>query len=194
MLDLSKASLVGKGSSRLCYVHPEDDRKCVKVIYTQKLEVNQVEMKHYQRFKRRRVSWELMARPYGFVETSEGEGAVFSLARDYDGEISKPLEHYLLSANSRDCLKQLRVALKEFKSFLFRDGIVVRELKLDNVVFQRLSEDRCRLVLIDGVGNNQFLPLANYSRTFARRMLKRKWRQFEEDLLEQGFDDLPDLS
>ncbi|AOS82848.1 hypothetical protein BIU88_00985 [Chlorobaculum limnaeum] len=192
MLDLSKASLVGKGSSRLCYVHPEDDRKCVKVIYTRRPEINQVEMKHYRRFQRRHVSWELLARPYGFVETSEGEGVVFSLARDFDGEISKPLEHYLSFASSRDCLKHLRDALKEFKSFLFRDAIVVRELKLDNVVFQRISEGRCRLVLIDGVGNNQFLPLANYSRTFARRMLKRKWRQFEADLLERGFSDLPE--
>ena len=194
MLDLSKASLVGKGSSRLCYVHPEDDRKCVKVIYTRRHEINPVEMKHYRRFQRRHVSWELMARPYGFVETSEGDGVVFSLARDYDGEISKPLEHYLSSGSSRDYQKQIRAALKEFKSFLFKDAIVVRELKLDNVLFQRISEKRGRLVLIDGVGNNQFLPLANYSRTFARRMLRRKWKQFEADLLDRGFDDLPDLS
>ena len=192
MLDLSKASLVGKGSSRLCYVHPEDDRKCVKVIYTRKHEINAVEMKHYRRFQRRHVSWELMARPSGFVETTEGEGLVFSLARDYDGEISKPLEHYLSPVDSRHYRELLRTALEEFKSFLFSEGIVVRELKLDNVLFQRISEEQGRLVLIDGVGNNQFLPLANYSRTFARRMLRRKWKQFEADLLEQGFDDLPE--
>ena len=194
MLDLSKASLVGKGSSRLCYVHPEDDRKCVKVIYTRRHEINEVEMKHYRRFQRRHVSWELMARPYGFVDTTEGEGLVFSLARDYDGEISKPLEHYLSPANRLQYQDQLRVALGEFKSFLLRECIIVREFKLDNAVFQRISEKRGHLVLIDGVGNNQFLPLANYSRRLARRMLRHKWRKFEIDLLEQGFSNLPDLS
>lgn len=187
MIDLSNAPLVGKGSSRICYVHPEDERKCVKVIYTRRQDINQLEMKHYRRFQRRRVSWELMARPYGFVETTAGEGAVFSLSRDFDGGISKPLDWYLAHEQMNGMSLQLQKALEQFKAFLFREGIVVRELKPDNLVYQRLSVERGRLVLIDGVGNNQLLPFANYSRRLARRMLSRKWLKFERQLHDLGF-------
>lgn len=187
MLDLSNASLIGKGSSRICYVHPEDERKCVKVIYIRKPEINRLEMKHYRRFQRRRVSWELLSRPYGFVETTAGEGVVFSLARDFNGEISKPLDYYLVDERMPGLESQLLRALEEFRSFLFGEGIVVRELKPDNLVYQRASEELGHLVLIDGVGNNQFLPFANYSRLLARRMLSRKWAKFMRQLHELGF-------
>lgn len=186
MLDLSNSILIGKGSSRICYVHPEDDRKCVKVIYIRKPGINRLEMKHYRRFKRRCVSWDMMARPYGFVETTEGEGVVFTLSRDFDGEISRSLDWYLRYDHVADMAGQLRDALARFRDFLFGEGIVVRELKPDNFVFQRVSATEGRLVLIDGVGNNQFLPFASYSRVLARRLLKRKWAKFERQLLDSG--------
>jgi len=189
MLDLSNAIIIGKGSSRICYLHPEDACKCIKVTYINQPKISKIEMKHYRRFQRRRVSWKLMARPYGFVETTLGDGLVFSLARDYDGAISKPLDYYFSVKDFRNRLEQLKIALCEFRSFLFKEGIVVRELKPDNVVFQRVSDKQGCLVLVDGVGNNQFLPFANYSRVLARRMLSRKWAKFARQLRDLGFDE-----
>lgn len=184
MIDLSDAHLLGKGSSRECYVHPEDDSKCVKVTYSANRGITLEEMKHYRRYVRRGISWDMMARAYGFVSTSRGVGAVFSLARDYDGEISKSLDFYLQPGHESLLSEwDLRSAMVVFRSYLQRERIIVRELKADNLIYQRLGPAIGRLILIDGVGNNEFLPVANYSVLFARRSLKKRWKKFEDSLL-----------
>lgn len=184
MIDLSDADLLGKGSSRECYVHPEDGDKCVKVTYSANRTITHEEMKHYRRYIRRGISWDMMARAYGFFSTNRGVGAVFSLARDYDGEISKSLDFYLQPGHESLLSEQeLRSAMAVFRSYLQRERIIVRELKADNLIYQKLGPAAGKLILIDGVGNNEFLPVANYSVLFARRALKRKWKKFEGSLL-----------
>ncbi|MGB0131906.1 PhoP regulatory network protein YrbL [Chlorobium sp.] len=180
MVDLTRARVLGKGSSRLCYVHPDDERKCVKVVYTRRKEIIEEELKYYRQYERRGVSWDMLARSYGIVHTNMGDGAVFGLARDFDGEISLTLDRYLPVMRGSAFEGELRAALEVFRAYLFRERIVLRELKPDNVVYQRISPESGRLVLIDGVGNNQFLPIANYSRIFVRHLLKKKWAKFEQ--------------
>lgn len=187
-LDLTKSRLLGKGSSRLCYVHPEDSSKCIKVIYTDNPGLNAEEMKYYRRHLRHGISWEMLARPYGMVDTTLGPGAVFSLAYDFDGKISKTLAHYLSSVDFTPAAPQLTALLGKLKSYLLRECIVVRELKADNLVYQLSAPNRGRLVLIDGIGNNQLLPIANYIDRLARKVISRKWEKFERHLLE----DYPD--
>lgn len=183
MVDLSNARFLGKGSSRVCYVHPEDQCKCVKITYSQNSKVAREEMKYYRRYLKRGVSWDMMAETYGCVSTTLGEGVVFSLARDHTGQISASLDSYLRAEAFVLHGQELFTALQSFRSYLLRERIIVRELKADNLIYQRVSPDEGRLILVDGVGNNEFLPVANYSGLFARRTLKRKWSKFEHSLL-----------
>ncbi|WP_449258397.1 YrbL family protein [Chlorobium limicola] len=184
MIDLSQADLLGKGSSRACYVHPYDEHKCVKVTFSASRNITSEELKHYRRYMKRGISWDMISKAHGYVKTNFGEGAVFSLARDYTGEVSRPLEHYLrpdgLYLLSEE---ELLKAISAFRAYLFRERIVLRELKVDNLVYQRLNAHEGKIILIDGIGNNEFLPVANYSVRFAWRTLKRKWLKFEQRLL-----------
>lgn len=184
MIDLSQAHLLGKGSSRACYLHPYDDSKCVKVTFLDRRDITSEEMKHYRRFMKRGISWDMLARAYGYVSTNYGEGAVFSLARDFTGEISRSFDYYLRPDGEHLLSgEELLNALNAFRIYLFRERIVVRELKADNLIYQRLSLREGKLILIDGVGNNEFLPVANYSVRFAWKTLNRKWNKFEHNLL-----------
>lgn len=184
MIDLSQADLLGIGSSRACYLHPYDERKCVKVTFSVRRDITGEEMKHYRRYTKRGISWDMLARAYGYVSTNFGEGAVFSLARDYTGEVSRSFQDYLRPDGFHLLSEEeLLVALGAFRAYLFRERIVLRELKADNIMYQRLNAHEGKMILIDGVGNNEFLPVANYSTRFAWRTLKRKWKKFEQSLL-----------
>lgn len=187
MLDLNNANLIGKGSSRLCYEHPEDKNKCVKITYIDAPEIIAKEMWHYRRLEHRKTSWNQLARSYGLVETTMGTGAVFSLARDFDGTISTTLDSYLVDQDKTPPTKQLSALLQEFRDYMLRECIVVRELKADNIVYQRISANQGHLILIDGIGNNQFLPFANHINFLSRKLIMKKWKKFEQNIKKEIF-------
>ena len=113
---------------------------------------------------------------------------LFSLAHDFDGAISHTLDHYLKDERLTPSLERLSELFSKFRDYMLREHIVVREIKADNIILQRLNQENARLILIDGLGNNQLLTIANYISTFARKLILRKWSTFERYL------DLPPLT
>ncbi len=101
MLELDESAPVAIGEHRKIFEHPEDRNLCIKVIWLGGLEETQREEKHYRLLEKRNISWKLLPRFYGFVETNLGQGAIFDLIRDYDGGLSRSLGYYL-ATNSVD--------------------------------------------------------------------------------------------
>jgi hypothetical protein len=186
MLQLDQALLVGKGLHRECFEHPENPSLCVKIEVAGQSNENRREAKYYRMLQRRGISWEMLARFHGFVETNRGEGAVFELVRDFDGEVSATLAHYLQSGELFAAYgEQLAAALPALKAYLLRDRIITMTLKAKNMAFQRIAQGQGRLVLVDNVGNSDFIPASNYSAWLARRKIERKWARFEQLLASQ---------
>jgi hypothetical protein len=52
-------------------------------------------------------------------------------------------------------------------------------------VFQQLAAGDGKLVIVDNVGNSDFIPLSKYNSVFARLKIARKWRRFETQLRRQ---------
>ena len=91
MLKLEPSALFGRGLRRECYFHPEDETKCIKIVVDGDHKETVREQSYYRLLEKRNISWRMLARFYGNVETNRGEGAVFELIRDYNGEVSKTL-------------------------------------------------------------------------------------------------------
>ena len=102
MLKLESSALLGRGLRRECYFHPEDENKCIKVVVAGDHKETVREQSYYRLLERRNIAWRMLARFYGNVETNLGEGAVFELIRDYNGEVSKTLVHYFSAHNTND--------------------------------------------------------------------------------------------
>ena len=192
MLDLGSSALIGKGLHRECFEHPDDPSLCVKIVVAGNSDENQREAKYYGKLARRGISWDMLTRFRGLVETNRGTGAVFDLVRDMDGAVSLPLDHYLGSANlTAQFEQQIGDALVELRAYLLGNRIVTMTLKTKNIVYQRLGVAAGRLVIVDNVGNSDFLPLSNYSAFLARQKIKRKWRRFEQLIASQAVDFKP---
>ena len=176
MLFLEEHLLISQGDDRQCYQHPEAPDKCIKITYSQNPVQSRKEAAYYQHLISRKVSFRRLSRFYGRIPTNKGKGYVFELIRDYDGNISKTLLH-LLRMDSV-LLPRIRQDLFRLKDYLIEEGIIIRDLKADNFVYQRLDGHTGKLVIIDGVGNNEFLPFCNFSVYLARRKILRKWNRF----------------
>lgn len=181
-ISLDSAVLIGSGSSRSCYRHPDEEGKCIKIEKWPELKITAEELKHYRRLQRRGISWEMLARFHEQVQTDHGPGAVFDMPLDIDGSVSRTLACYLESGCDIKDTAEMAAALLTLKRYLLREHILVRELKPDNMVYQRSGNAGSRFILIDGIGNNQFLPVAGYLRFYGQRVLVRKWSKFEGDL------------
>ena len=189
MLELETARLVGRGLHRECYEYPGDPSRCVKVVVAGNSDENRREAKYYALLAARGISWEMLSRFYGLEQTSMGLGAIFELIRDHDGQVSQTLEHYLARPDPDEHIQAaLSLALPALRAYLLRYRVVTMTLKSKNILLQQTADYGGRLVVVDNVGNSDFIPLSNYIGRFARSKIRRKWRRFAADLLAQHPD------
>lgn len=122
----------------------------------------------------------MLARYYGTVETDMGEGLVFDLIRDANGTVSQPLVHYFateaLTAQLEDPIGKFHL----LKQYLMHYKIIVKDLGIYNILYQKLEGGRGNFMIIDGVANNDFLPFSTYIDYFALQKIQRRWERFAQ--------------
>ena len=183
MLTLESSSLIGRGLRRECYIHPKDGNKCIKVVIAGDDKETIREQSYYLLLEKRNISWKMLPKFYGNIETNRGKGAVFDLIRDYQGEISKTLEQYFSTDNeTRLNYQDLSQALLALRKYLLQWKIVTISLKPQNIVYKKLNESEGILVVIDNIGNSDFIPICNFVDWMAIRKINRKWQRFEDSM------------
>ena len=185
-LNIGSTYKIGEGEDRLCLPHPLDSKKCIKVMkHPRAIKQMKSDMYWYQRFAAdKQISWQMISKYHGRIDTNYGIGLVFDLVYDYNGEISKNLNYYL-KLNDDTFNKQLPQHLQQLKEFLLSQEIIFRDLSADNILCQFHDEKNFTLVIIDGIGNNEFIPVSTYISFFAKRKIKRKWEKFSKGILER---------
>jgi len=168
--------LIGRGRDRACYRHPENDGLCIKVaLHTEKQTVRE---KHYSRYlKRKQVDTSLVT-PYMYkVNTNLGEGGVFPLVRNADGETSQTLTEII--SNETVSMDMINRHLRLLRRYLRNNRICVRDLSPNNIVCVMHGKRLVKLMVIDGVINPGINPL-NIRLPFLIRKAQRKaWRSME---------------
>ena len=60
-----------------------------------------------------------------------------------------------------------------------RELFLTRDLLPHNIIAVADSPERFRLVIVDGIGNSEFLPLSHWFKFCARAKIERKIRKFD---------------
>ncbi|WP_294611189.1 YrbL family protein [uncultured Gilliamella sp.] len=188
IIQLTDKDYISKGLHRKCYHHPDDANKCIKVNYNEGAdEETNREIAYYKHLIKRNISWNALARYYGSVTTNFGEGQVFELIRDYNGKTASSLEKYLADEQlTEQYYVALVKSLKELKSALLKDRIITMTIKSKNILFQHLTPEQNRLIIIDNIGNSTFIPIANYISFFATAKIERTWQRFLTSLIREN--------
>jgi len=179
MITLNSDTKFGKGLHRECFVHPDNDQLCIKVVTYGNQQETEREQNYYKQLQKRNIAWDLLPKFHGNIETSMGSGAVFDLVRDYDGEISKTLEHYLKDAGFiQKNRAQIEFALIELKQYLLKYSVMSMAMKPKNILYQLSESGQGKLFIIDNIGNSDFIPICNYVPYFANKKIIRRWDRF----------------
>lgn len=202
MLQLSQLKPFGIGGRRLCFSHPEDKGKCVKVLRQDKgrtvrvkkkrllpawmhpfYDNNRHEMKVLNELYQR-IGPEMsrhLPRCYGMVTTDMGPGLVLDLVRDHDGQISRSIRELITLGYD---LSALHPAYREFGEFMIEHRVLTRNLLDHNIVVQFAKDGSVTMKLIDGLGDPAWFPFARWcavlGRAKVRKRLRAAWPRFEK--------------
>jgi hypothetical protein len=186
MINISDRDLVGTGRHRKVYIHPDNDKLCIKVIYDGIHDAPAIEREksYYRHLQKRQVSWEMLPAYHGDVITNIGEGSVFDLVTDDNNKVSRTLGHYV-SSNELTKLhfKELVDALNSFKQYLISQRIYTIGIAHRNIVCQVINSKIEKIHIVDNIGNLEFIPISNYFDFRAKKKVNKKWKRFEEKLL-----------
>ncbi len=186
MLFLKDEDFIAKGNERAIYLHPEDDKKTVKVTYEgnqrQESKQSQKEISYYKELEKRGMkNFKHLPKFYGEVETNKGPGFIIELIRDYDGEVSKSFAFYLKENGVETYQKEL----EEYRQY-FLDNCIIFNYGMmpKNILLRKNSETDFDLVLIDGLGDVSHFTLPNKIPYFARGRIGRRWEKFVNKYLQ----------
>lgn len=139
------------------------------------------EIKYYSKLVRRPdLKFDHLPRFYGTVKTNLGDGFIVDLVRDYDAQISKPLNWYLANGFS---VEDLPPYLEDLKCFLLQHLIIFNyDMKSSNLLLQKPAPEEARLVIIDGIGDTVYIQWFNVFSSHLESKIRRRWERFIERL------------
>jgi len=168
---------IGTGRERACYVHPEDPRLAIKMPMGEVSDQTQRDLKFYRKLKKRGIKGIPHVPDFhGLCDTNLGRGIVVDLIRNYDGEISRPLNWYLAQGVPIEEFNEFLAELKQ--SFLQNLIIFNHDMTIGNLLFQKSSSRSAQLVAIDGLGDVVAIDWFDNFPFLVRRKINRRWKRF----------------
>jgi hypothetical protein len=183
MLKLNSKEYIGEGEIRVCFKHPYKDKFCVKIPkpnttrdYTLK------ELKYFYKLNKRNITYDykFYSNFYKEIQTNLGNGQVFDLITDFgSNNVSKTLEYYLTKSELIPDSK-LESALQDLKKMMIKFKVFTRDLRSRNICC-RIINDRndIELVLVDGIGHRDFIPLADFFSYFSKKKVDRTFKKWK---------------
>jgi hypothetical protein len=197
MLELRHLKPFAVGGTRRCYVHPDHADRCVKVLRPDRTpEARRALEKGWRRFrnlkgfddqwkelqiyrfleaKNDERIWAHVPRFFGTVDTDQGMGIVTELFRNHDGAYPGNLEQVLPKGMSQG----VQVAIQDFKIWLREVLFLSRDLLPHNIIAIESAPEHFRLVIVDGLGNSEFIPVSDWFKFLARQKIERKIKKFD---------------
>ncbi|WP_311945925.1 YrbL family protein [Halomonas piscis] len=180
--ETSEWRVIGRGDERICYQHPDDPGRCVKLSRREKAKQTRRELRYFRRLKRRGVPFTLIPEFFGAVEDAERIGIEQALILDERGELPPNAGEYLARPLAPAQLERFRAGLEALRDYLLAYNVIPCDLVMSNLlVLER--EDATLVMLIDGLGASEAIPLAEHVPWLGRQKIRRKWKKFMKKTL-----------
>lgn len=180
-MDELRSFLLGQGTERIVFRSPKEKDCVIKLSPLNAQKQTRREIRYFRFLQKKGVPFLHIPQFKGEVKVAGYVGFKQEAVLDADGSVSRPLTVYLAEgwgvSSGGILLPETKVLLDELLHYLLRYNVLPCDLTSPNVLLQRGAE-RTRLVLIDGIGSMNGIPIAQYIPFLGRQQIKRKWRRF----------------
>ena len=181
MLILEK--FIGKGSVRLCFEHPDNPNKCVKIANQRKnIRLLEHELETYRRIHPVLGKYLLKYEPT-LVQTNFGPGLVCDFLHNADKRPSQTLNAHL---SKNKLAPDIIAQLNDFTRLLLRHNIFFYDFNFTNFMIQKTKAGN-RLYFTDLKTYNRYRPWVllhaeKIIRPLGRAIMKRRLKRLYEQL------------
>jgi hypothetical protein len=183
MILLKNLEPIAVSGPRVCYLHPEDADKVIKIVrqkaISRKKNPNWQEWQHYNYLLKQHGKFDFINECYGFIETDLGEGLIWQCVRDGSGEIASTVTKIMENPDGYD-LGKVESVLDHFCGYLIEKNIQLFDLNPTNVMIRICPDGSYQAVSADIKGryaNHEFIPISTYIPFFSRRKLTRRCKE-----------------
>ena len=198
MIEFQNEHFIAEGECQKCYQHPSNPNLCIKII---KKDINvpplSYEIKYSKKVSKKKIKkkdYPFYSNLHGTVKTNLGEGYIFDLIKDETTqEVSKTLEYYLLNPNPEISIQTLKIAFDKLIQLMVKYRIIANDMRSKNICCKILEDKTIQLILIDGLGHKDLIPLVNWVSFLAKKKIERRLVRFHLHDLELQRDYLKSL-
>ncbi|MGN1058443.1 MAG: YrbL family protein [Candidatus Avelusimicrobium sp.] len=184
-MDELRPFLLGQGTERIVFRSPKEKDCVIKLSPLNAQKQTRREIRYFRFLQKKGVPFLHIPQFKGEVKVAGYVGFKQEAVLDADGSVSRPLTAYLAEGRGvsfgegggKSLLPETKALLDELIHYLLRYNVLPCDLTEPNVLLQRGAE-RTRLVLIDGIGSMNGIPIAQYIPFWGRQQIKRKWQRF----------------
>ncbi len=173
---------LGRGSERWCFRDPQNNQKVIKISLKGKIKQTKREIKYFSFLKKRQIPFTHIPVYYEKLEGKDYLGLSQEFIRNYDESLSESFPQYM-----EQNPVQAKKLLQEFYIYLHTYNILPCDFTAGNMVVVSSVKNRQRIVLLDGLGCTDFIPLAQYHNFWGRLKIRRKLKAW---LLSNSFKKL----
>jgi hypothetical protein len=191
IVNLAERKPFASGGRQLVFEHPLNPSLAIKVLQPHVIPGQRVKLwsalaaryyfaisfkrvwREFERWRRKgkESSSRFLQRVAGVVETDLGPGLVVEAERDINGGYAPTLRAL---ATRGEIEGDVRAAFNRFCSELEASDVVLSDLNPGNIVYAVDPLGGSRFVLIDGTGDDTFIPVLRMSKTLNRMTKARK--------------------
>jgi len=176
MLEIKEKHYIGQGELQKCYRHPINENLCLKIKINEQYKNPRVnrEVKYYKKIQRKNIAFPFFANYYGEVNTNRGIANVYDLITDETtNNVSLTMYDYLKMDNSPFSDELFVSKLEELKKQMIAHKIIIRDLMGKNLCCKILKNNSMELIIIDGVGHRDFIPMVDWIHFCSKRKINK---------------------
>jgi len=197
-LKLKQEKPLAQGSFRWVFQHPDDPDLLIKVIHDAAIKKRFGKKTRWYKRPRRYGKYLCLIReiqefitvhaqtdtapPFlqrivGFAQTDLGLGIVVQAVRNSDGHLAPTLRNLINTGKFDASVKE---TLDTFLDLLLNSDVIINDLSPGNIVYTQNKNKQPYFVMIDGLGNNSFIPFKTISQKINRKSKLKRFQTFYE--------------
>ncbi len=174
-LEQLKPFFIGQGSERVCYHSPQNPSYVIKLSPKNRVRQTKRELTYFEFLKNHKVPFTHLPEFGGVVSVKGYIGFEQQAVVNLDGSLSQTLAEYFQTHSVESV--PLKALLEDLYAYMYKYNILPCDLNKNNILIQ-FEKNGPKLVLVDGIGNTDFIPLGQYWKWWGRRKIARKWPRF----------------